>query len=251
MSEDYFLQLYKRKQVVDLAKVGVIATSLIDLFLSDKLRKLTNEMMGYGIAQALMNNIAPTESQLVIREISPYLDLVDGNLKPFDSNQWIQKNNLYGMDKLDNARLPQSMRAVSMYRTSKDVNNDQKVYIIYGIEFLNDYRGRNVEFIEFRKSNDKVLIRVPIDIQRPPLYQAINNIVFPEHSEEDIDIPVSFYGAKKLIYHNNMLLFEVPIMYKVNDMMNVVFRYKQDINNTQDEIKLKGFIVENIGRTIY
>jgi hypothetical protein len=241
------------KQQIDLGRVGVIATSLVDLFLSDSLRKMVNEMMSLGIAQALINHIASTESQLVIREISPYLDLVDGDYKQFESNQWIQKNNLHSLDKLDNARVPYSMRAVSMYRTDKNVANDQKVYIIYGLEFLNDYKGRNVEFIEFRKSNDKVLLRVPVDMQRPPLYKAVDvmNVLYPEETDKDIDIPVSFYGAKKLIYHNNMLLFKDPIMYRINDMMNIVFRYKQDVNYSQDEIKLKGFVVENIGRTIY
>jgi hypothetical protein len=241
------------KQTVDLGKVGVIATSLIDLFVSDELRKLIHGIMQLGVGQALINHIAPSESQLVIREISPYLDLVDGNLKQFESNQWIQKNNLYGLDKLDAARMPYSMRAVSMYRTDKNVYNDQKIYIIYGLEFLNDYKGRNVEFIEFRKSNDKVMLRVPIDMQRPPLYKAVDimKVLYPEEVDKDVDIPVSFYGAKKLIYHNNMLIFNFPIMYKVNDMMNIVFRYKDEIMYPQDEIKLKGFVVEHIGRTIY
>lgn len=254
MSENPYVTLHRMSQQVDLGRVGVIATSLVDLFISEDLKNMTNKMMSLAVAQALLNHIANTESELVIREISPYLDLLNGKGEQLDSNQWVQKNNFYGMDTLDKAKFPFSMRAVSIYRTNREVKNDRKIYLIYGVEFLNDYRLRNVEFIEFKRSNDRIELRVPIDYQtRPPLYKAknIEKVLWPEEQEEDVDIPVSFHGSRKLIYHNNMLLFQTPIMYKVNDIMNIIFRYKQNINHSQDEIKLKGFVVEHIGETIY
>jgi hypothetical protein len=39
-------------------------------------------------------------------------------------------------------------------------------------------------------------------------------------------------------------------MFKLNDEMEIRFRYRKDMNRAHDEIKLKGIVVEPLGMTL-
>lgn len=256
MSESYMMTLHKMKQTIDVGRTGLLATSLVDLFINKDLQALTNTMIAYGLAQYRLSKIGYTEAALVVREISPYLDLLDGKGERIEHNQWFQKvTNFSEYDPLERSRMPDSMYSIPIYQTNKDVANDHKVYIIYGLEFLNDFRGRDVEFVEFWRKGVKLICRYNIDkSQRSPLYkykdvQNIYNVDDEDKDKEDNNI--SFVqNTTNLIYHNNMIIFQTPIMWKLNDMMEVRFRYTKDTKRSHDEIKLKGIVVEPLGMTV-
>lgn len=258
MSESNILNLHRKKMSVDLGRAGLIATSLIDQFVSEGLGKLSSSMMQFGLAQAMLSELSNIEAALCIREISPYIDLLDGKGNRISHNQWFQDvPNFYDYDPLSRQRLSDEMFAIPVYNTNRDVNNDRKVYLIYGLEFLNDFRRRDVEFVEFWRRGTKLIMRFNIDRnQKLPLYkyQDIQDIAFPADDEEEgvKEFKISeFKNKHNIVYHNNMLIFGTPIMYKPNDIMEIRFRYRRDMNRAHDEIKLKGFVVEPLGLSTY
>src|SRR5690606_2090392 len=137
MSESYMIQLHQMKQKIDIGRVGVLATGLIDLLINEDLKNLTNNMIAYGLAHYRLNRPGYIEDALCIREISPYLDLLDGKGERIEHNQWFQKvTNFSESDPLVRLRMSDDMYSIPIYQTNKDVSNDHKAYIIYGLEFL-------------------------------------------------------------------------------------------------------------------
>jgi hypothetical protein len=255
MSESHMMQLYRKKATVDVGRTGLIATSLIDLFVNKDLGTLTNSMMQYGIAQYMLTSGYNIEAALCIREISPYIDLLDGKGKQIEHNQWIQNITNFGnYDSLVRSRMSDDMYSIPIYQTNKEVSNDQKIYIIYGLEFLNDYRHRDVEFVEFYRKGTKLICRYNIDrSQKPPLYKYkdVENIYNVDEDKDKEDDNISLIkNTTNLIYHNNMIIFQTPIMFKLNDLMEIRFRYRKDMNRAHDEIKLKGLVFEPLGMTV-
>lgn len=256
MSESHMMQLHQMKQKIDINRVGLLATGLIDLFINKDLQTLVNTMIAYGLAQYRLTKDY-IEATLCVREISPYLDLLDGKGERIEHNQWFQKITNFSEydDLITRSRLPNDMYSIPVYQTNKDTSNDHKVYIIYGLEFLNDYRNRDVEFVEFWRKGTKLICRYNIDRnQKSPLYkykdiQNIYNVDDDDGDKEDNDISL-VQNRTNLIYHNNMIMFQTPIMFKLNDMMEVRFRYRKDIKRSYDEIKLKGIIIEPLGMSV-
>jgi hypothetical protein len=243
------------KQKIDIGRVGVLATSLIDLLINKDLKNLTNNMIAYGLAYYRLAKMGYIEAALCVREISPYLDLLDGKGQRIEHNQWFQKVTDFHEDNISPLKtFGDKIYSVPIYQTGKEVANDQKAYIIYGLEFLNDYRNRDVEAVEFWRKGYKLICRYNIDRnQRPPLYkykdiQGIYNVEDDEN-KEDNNISI-VQNTTNLIYHNNMIIFQTPIMFKLNDEMEIRFRYRKDMNNAHDEIKLKGIVIEPLGMTL-
>jgi hypothetical protein len=243
------------KQKIDIGRVGVLATSLVDLLINEDLKNLTNNMIAYGLAHYRLAKMGYIEAALCVREISPYLDLLDGKGQSIEHNQWFQNIPTFNISNpLIRLRKDDNMYSISIYQTSKEVGNDQKTYIIYGLEFLNDYRNRDVEAIEFWRKHTKLICRYNIDRnQRPPLYKYkdIQDIYNVEDDKDKEDNNISLIkNTTNLIYHNNMIIFQTPIMFKLNDEMEIRFRYRKDMNRAHDEIKLKGIVVEPLGMTL-
>lgn len=248
------MQLHQMKQKIDIGRVGVLATSLVDLLINEDLKNLTNNMIAFGLAHYRLNKPGYIEAALCVREISPYLDLLDGKGERIEHNQWFQKITNFSDDLITRSRSSDDMYSVSIYQTNKEVSNDYKTYIIYGLEFLNDYRSRDVEFVEFWRKGVRLICRYNIDRnQKPPLYKYkdVQNIYNVEDDEDKEDNDISIVQNKtNLIYHNNMIIFQTPIMFKLNDMMEVRFRYRKDTQRSHDEIKLKGIIIEPLGMSV-
>jgi len=256
-SENAMGILHKKAQTIDLDKVGVISCGLIDFYLNDELRKHNEQMIKYGVAQAMLQNLGGgmTEAALAVREIIPSLDLLDGEGNPLKDNNWVQPHpfkrygqpdgNYYGMD------------YYSVYTTSKQSKNDQKVMIITGLEFLNGYNGVAAEEVQFWRKGVKLIDRIPIPKQNNTMYKGFDKIDFvnpPTDPHEGKALDGSILSNKNnLVYHNNMMILKTAIMFKKDDLADIKFAYSGNIRRTvadHDEIKLKGWVFEALGSTV-
>src|SRR3982751_4349896 len=210
MSESFLQILHTKAQQIDIGRTGLLATTINDFLLHPDISKLLNELIKIGLAQGILQGVFPLEAAAIVREISPYRDLLDGRGEKIQHNQWVQPTrpmlffSSYSMEK---------EKTISMYKTDKESKNNQKIIIIYGVEFLNGWTNRNVERIEFCRGVVKTIST--LDIQKTPpniLNMKMETPIMPiagldsETDEPTKQTPSLITGVPNTIYHNDMML---------------------------------------------
>lgn len=150
------------------------------------------------------------EPSLGIREIFPHFDLLDGDGKPFLNSDWVQR---YPEDIKE--KLHYSNQYFSVYTTDKASKNDQKIILLYGIQYLKD--NTIADMMSIWRKGTKI---------------------------------VELYALDRYPSVNQIQLFRTPIIVNVNDLLDVAFSFR-DIDDTighMDRIKLLGYVSEQIGR---
>jgi hypothetical protein len=220
MSEDAMIQLHRRKQGVDLGKLGLYSGTHVALTGLD-LRTLRDTMAAFAVAQAQINVIGTTESGLTVRPIYQNLDLLDGQATPaaIPSTVWRQPATSGNYTSTDGFT-PQVI-----YNTDRISKNDQKIIVIFGFRAINVGNTRTQPFLKstqahFWRKGTKI-----IDIWD---YQQLNS------SNE------SFVAAV------------TPIMYKKNDLAEIKIVANEDTADASkvDGLEVLGIIVEGLGQNV-
>lgn len=257
MSETQKQILYQYKKLVNLAKVGGIMTTDALLFAYDKDSYFSiymDDIMKTGIAMTILYHIGGgTEGDLLIRDLSPKLDFMENTEiekytneygftidyhKPnrIETNEWKQVYRKENMSELSPNRY-----SYYAYSTSKDVKNDQKIIIIYGIENL----GYTIEVdeIQFWRGTSKLEHSfIPSSIGR------IQNMISPLPRGLDMEkekVSDGFVHPYRMIYHNPVAFFNYPVVYKLNDLAAIKFIINKP--GGRDFIKLRGLVFEHKG----
>lgn len=217
MSEDAMIQLHRRKQGVDLGKLGLYSGTHVALTGLD-LRTLRDTMAAFAVAQAQINVIGTTESGLTVRPIYQNLDLLNASGTAITSTVWRQPTS-------SNYTQTDGATTQTIYLTDRTSKNDQKILVIFGFRAVNIGNTRTQPFLKstqahFWRKGTKI-----IDIWD---YQQLNS------SNE------SFVAAV------------TPIMYKKNDLAEIKIVANEDTAdaNKVDGLEVLGIIVEGLGQNV-
>jgi hypothetical protein len=159
MSESQMQILWQKKQTIDLGRVGHLS-GLHPSLTSLDLRTLHDTMSAFAVAQAMLQGIGggQTETAITVRQIVPNLDLTAGDNGstvdlPIASAQWRQPSLVatslfYAANTgADDANYD------SVYTTSKNAKNDQKIIIMYGLRAVgvgNIHSGTVVKSVQWQ-----------------------------------------------------------------------------------------------------
>ena len=220
MSEDAMIQLHRRKQGVDLGKLGLYSGTHVALTGLD-LRTLRDTMAAFAVAQAQINVIGTTESGLTVRPIYQNLDLLDGtnNGATIASTQWRQPPVTGNLTQTDGATTQ------TIYTTDRNSKNDQKILVIFGFRAINIGNTRTQPFLKSTQAHFWRKATKIIDIWD---YQQLNS------SNE------SFVAAV------------TPIMYKKNDLAEIKLVANTDTadGNKVEGLEVLGIVVEGLGQNV-
>lgn len=252
-------RLIEEANKVNLDKLGLLACDMNPFLIHPLLRDYIYRLMKFAVAQAKTSPsiYATTEGALVVRDISPYEDLLDGALNnhdPYDKqrriphNQWFQptniRSNLF-------ANYDDEHKVINVYHTGKACKNDLKVYIIYGLEFLNGFKNRCVERVDFWRGNVKLITYIDIDKRAPNIFSMNTDVPVLPDSAFDEKMKISYItGIPNSMYHNDMIIMNTAVLYRANNIMQIKFHLGNHMPSDFDEIKIRGFVVEPLGLNV-
>lgn len=269
MSETQKQILYQKALRTDLQRLGYMETTNLT-FLMNYSKQYTDyieNMMRLGVAQAMLQGIGTSiEASLIIRDLSPMEDLltglVNGPVERLHSNAWIQdytktlatcRSELGGDEKV--------MGRFDIYETNKWVKNDQKVIVIYGLEFLNPVKRTLATEIMFWRGHVKLESRYPIPhkfaMKQVPEFKDMTIVDYDNRNDGKKEKEIESKGIKyasNMFYHNPVIFFDTPIIYGKDSLMRITSQVPMNrLSTTEheniDEIKILGFTIEPIGLT--
>jgi hypothetical protein len=223
--------LWQKKQTIDLGRVGHLS-GLHQSLTSLDLRTLHDTMAAFAVAQAMLQAIGggQTETGLTVRQIVPNLDLTTGDDVSATSgtdhiivsSNWRQPS-LQAFTTNYTANTGDDFLYESVYTTSKNAKNDQKVIIMYGLRAVgvgNIHSGTVIKSVQwqFWRKGTKL-----IDRWYPELLNSA---------------PENFVAAI------------TPVMFKKDDVGEVrVFPASEIIvdANKYDRLQLLGVVAESLG----
>lgn len=139
MTTEAMMKLHARKEAVDIGRIGLQAgvyaglTPLDIRSLEDTVVRVTRVLVTtrYTVAQALLDNLAQSESSLIVRDILPDKDLLDAAGAVIVSRDWRQPVS----GNYANATGAPATKE-TLYLTSRLSNNDRKVISFYGLRLV-------------------------------------------------------------------------------------------------------------------
>jgi hypothetical protein len=179
----------------------------------------------FGIAQAVIDNIAQSVDNLCVRNILPSKDLLDGNGDNLRSDEWVQPAS-------DDAGYRTADTTIDLYSTGINSRNTQKVLLLYGVKnmkyFSEPIREGELTGTQAEVDGPAELYLTSIDVMRGHV--------------KITDIP-----DLSMINDIGYVFFQTPILYKRNDDMVIRGRLKKNAMGKKDNLKLQAFIVEALG----
>lgn len=188
---------------VDLTKLGYFGGYL-------KMPKSYDTMLIKSLVAFTKTEKKTDEARLGIRELMPIFDLLDGDGNTFTNNKWIQN---YPFD--IEQKLHYSGQYFSIYRTDRNSKNDQKIILLYGIQYLSTCILADMMSI-WRKGTKLV----------------------------------DLFSLDEFPTQNDIHLFRTPVIVNINDLLDVSvsFRDIDSVKNRSDHIKLLGYVCEPIAQ---
>lgn len=165
------------------------------------------------VSQAILDDIDTNEENLIIRNIIPHVDLLDGNGSCIDSDDW--KQPVTGL--WPDLQHPSS-DCLNVYSTGKNCDYERKVYLFYGI--------RNMNTVSYT-----------------------NRIVFMTGWVRTRDM-VDVSDLTNTTYNNGLIAFQFPILYKRSENSTIRFYLKEHVSTCHDNFKLLGMVCESAGHSI-
>ncbi|MEM4323570.1 MAG: hypothetical protein QXO37_06910 [Candidatus Nitrosocaldaceae archaeon] len=197
----------------NIGNVRIISGSLAGLSEQDFARK-EEAAIAAAIRKALTNNVADSPSGLVVRDIYPDKDLLDGNGNAISSRRWVQPvSGTWTTGDSD----------VVVYKTGANVKYDKKVYVIYGVKQVGvaPYKATgsfNTTSITINKGESKTIITA--DLQAAETDQHLT------------------------------LRFANPVVFGTSEEMRILLRPKPNVSGTTDTFMLLGKVIEAVGETV-
>jgi hypothetical protein len=267
LSEEPLLsKVWLKSKQIDLGRLGLNATTEVLAFNhkdpENRFVKYMDSLKSFALAYSMNYGGIQlgNEAAYVIRDLSPMEDLVDSQFNRFKHNQWIQDDIRVGYEKRKN----EDIYFADVYFTSKDVNNDRKNIMIYGLEFTNPFRASSAQRIEFWRANVKLISW--LDIGSISKTTPIDYAKFKTEPDVEVQMDtkknaiVNHINGEGMmvkdagpIYMNPSVYLTTPIFYRQFDILKVRLIMKSDKSSLfehPDEIKLKGFVVEPVGTTM-
>jgi hypothetical protein len=130
MTTEAMMKLHARKEAVDIGRIGLQAGVYAGLTPLD-IRSLEDTVVRYTVAQALLDNLAQSESSLIVRDILPDKDLLDAAGAVIVSRDWRQP---VSGNYASATGAPATKE--TLYLTSRSSNNDRKVISFYGLRLV-------------------------------------------------------------------------------------------------------------------
>ena len=190
-------------------------------------RAMDDAVTKFGVAQAIGDNISPDETGLTVRDILPDKDLLDKNAAAITKREWRWPwSGQYNSEEAE----------VQIYQTSRNSDNDRKVFIIYGVRLVGIFgpgrvgteTGGNVG-----SATNGAL--------------ATSSLIFKRGNVKTIDIwQLEAIGSTQ----EGMGLARTPIMYKKNDAMALFAYPKTNASGSADQIMLVGKTIEPLSNNV-
>lgn len=204
--------LQMRKDVVNLARVGMVSTIPTSRGFP---QMLSDTCIKYGIAQALIDNITNREDMLCVRGFLPEHDFIDGDGQRVHG--WRQGPYIAGRNKV--------------YQTTREgTNNDRKVYILYGARNLKPLYTTTAYGMEVKGGS---------------LLQGVQEMYIQRAHVKTIDI-IDISGLQS----GEAIWFRTPILFKKHDSIVIQFNVPPEHFGMTDNIQLLGLVVESLGSTM-
>lgn len=198
----------------------------------------------YGVSQAFIDNINNVESSTCVRDFIPSVDFLDNNGDRIDSFEWIQPPNTPITPPILTGNSPDYSYHISgyqtgggtdwitLYTTSRNCNNDRKIYFIYGI--------KNLKFAGIPRKKDEIDgVQASVGGPAEVWLTQLRIMFFTVRLAEVVDM--------SLLNEYGVIFFQKPILFKRRDDMRIIANVKQGGIGKTDAIKPLGFIVEPLG----
>lgn len=214
------IKLQAMKETIDPGRLGLISgpyTSITEL----DVRAYIDAVIRYAAAQALIDQISNVQGGIVVRDIMPDKDLLDGSGTAITSRDWRQP-----VSSNYTTVTGAAASAVSVYTTSRTSNNDRKVLIICGLKNVGSGPSREAAILS---TNSMILKRSDvktIDIWQIECLETANN--------------QEIYGI-------------VPVIFKRGDDANILFvpNAKVPVSASKiDRLQIIGKIAEALGANV-
>jgi hypothetical protein len=197
------IKLTSQADTIDLRKVGLVSVTK-PKYISGR------QMASYcrtAAAQAIIDNISNTQSDLVIRNAIPRLDFLDGYGADIHDKTWIQPQNNVEYDQSNHTEYP-------IYLTNRNVDNDRKILFVYGI--LNMKPDKPVYATRLYFKTDGVRVHDIIDLTT-------------------------------LQHYNNIIFLQIPMLYRRSSNAAISVDLGPDARGHNDHLALLAIVAEHLG----
>ena len=178
---------------------------------------LEEQSIKMGIAQALLDNLAPAPDGLIVRDIFPDLDLRQDSDTAIARRDWYQPAS--GTWTSANVNTD-----TVVYLTNNNVSNQKKVYVFYGVRATNTGPADATTTI------------------------GISSITFQRGSQTRV---VDTWDVEAIdVNQDRTLIAYTPVLFKANDNQRIAFRPSPKGSGTNDNIMLMGKVIERSGDTL-
>jgi len=229
MRSEMHMRLQMRKDTVDMRHVGFMEHELYNLIWGDKMSQdkhaLIDACARYGVAQALLDGIAPLEESLCVRNFNANFDFLSPFpleiLQPIVLGHGESAVQLKATDV--SCLCPTEWRwpAWGFYDTA---NNDQVIY-----HRRRDERRAILVFYGFRNLGPE------LHVSNLEFWRGDVRLI----STEDLSPLAAGYGTEYLM--------RTPCLYKAGDNFRIVVHTNADAIHQHDRIQPLGFVVEPLG----
>lgn len=211
--------LQRKKESVSIGNVALYSGVIRALNVLD-IRSVEDSATQYALAQAILDNIATHESGLIVRDIFPDLDFLDGAAAAITSREWRQPvSGAYA------SATGAASTAEIVYKTGTASKNDRKTIVLFGYGLAN---------------------------AGPARATSILNSVGAMYSRTDVKV-IDVHQTQHLETADpQIILFRTPILAKKNDDMWIKFVPNASTPVAAgkfDQIIIYGKVVESVGQT--
>lgn len=212
---DYRSKLQMKKEMVNVSAVG-LQGGIYAGFTPIDVRSLEDSVIRYGVAQAILDNIAQSEDMLAVRDILPDKDLQDQNAVAITKREWRQPwSGSYNKEEAE----------TQIYQTNINSKNTQKVFVVFGLRATNTGPGRtssalNTSAVVWKRGTAGTKL---IDIWQIEILDTID---------------------QQVVYART------PLLFKRNDDMSIYAFPKTGASGSSDNLIILGKCIEALGATV-
>jgi hypothetical protein len=180
----------------------------------DEVMGLERFSINEGIKMALQNAIVTAPDGLIVRPFIPDVDFEDGNGNAITIREWLQPWSGTYMN-------VSAASDVTIYTTSNDTRYDRKVYVFWGLSYVNIGNQRSASAVDTA------------------------SIIFTDGANNTYDI----WNPQPLDTNSQLIAF-APIIYPNTRVCKIKFRAKYAASGAFESIMLLGRVIEPEGDNV-